>query len=151
MTGATAPGWVIGGSAFLTASTGLDPIGDTPLRITDIGNNEAGYAYLNAPFSITQGAVIQFDYVTWGGSGADGYSVYLFDASASPFNVGASGGSLGYAQKTAIPGLSMGYVGVGIDEYGNYSNPTEGRLPTTCTGAATGCGFYPNEVGVQPL
>jgi uncharacterized repeat protein (TIGR01451 family) len=139
MTGATAPGWVIGGSAYLTASTGVDPVGDGWLRITDLGGNEAGYGYLNSSFDISQGAVIQFDYATWGGAGdggfgcgttgADGYSVYLFDGSQS-FSVGASGGSLGYDKKTVAPvnpGLAYGYIGTGIDEWGNFSNPTEGR------------------------
>jgi uncharacterized repeat protein (TIGR01451 family) len=139
MNGATAPGWVIGGSAYLTASSGVDPAGDGWLRLTDLGGNEAGYAYLNTAFDISQGAVIQFDYVTWGGAGdggfgcgttgADGYSIFLFDGAQS-FSVGGSGGSLGYANNTGTgnPGLSYGYIGTGIDEWGNFSNPTEGRL-----------------------
>ncbi len=146
MTDATAPGWVIGGTAFLTASTGVDPVGSGWLRLTDPGNDEAGFAFLDTPFDISQGAVIQFDYATWGGTGADGYSIYLFDGSynSSTFSVGASGGSLGYAQKTVAPldpGLSGGYIGVGIDEFGNYSNPTEGRIG--------GPGAQVNEVGVR--
>jgi uncharacterized repeat protein (TIGR01451 family) len=146
MTGAIAPGWVIGGSAYLTASTGLDPAGDGWLRLTDVSNNQAGFAFFDTPFDISQGVVIQFDYATWGGTGADGYSIYLFDGSydASTFSVGASGGSLGYDKKTVAPihaGLTGGYIGVGIDEYGNYSNPTEGRLG--------GPGQQVNEVGVR--
>ena len=140
MTGSTALGWVLGGSAYLTASSGADPVGSGWLRLTDPGANEAGYGYLDTAFDVTQGAVIQFDYTTWGGAGdggfgcgttgADGYSIYLFDGSKS-FSVGASGGSLGYAQKTVAPvnaGLNYGYIGVGIDEWGNFSNPTEGRI-----------------------
>jgi uncharacterized repeat protein (TIGR01451 family) len=146
MTGSTAPGWVIGGNAYLTASTGVDPDGGGWLRLTEPLGNEAGFGFFNSAFDISSGAVIQFDYATWGGNGADGYSIYLFDGSydASTFSVGASGGSLGYAQKTAAPfdpGLTGGYIGVGIDEYGNFSNPTEGRVG--------GTGFYPNEVGVR--
>jgi uncharacterized repeat protein (TIGR01451 family) len=138
MTDATAPGWVIGGSAYLTASTGADPAGDGWLRLTDLGGNEAGYAYLDTAFDISQGVIIQFDYVTWGGAGdggfgcgttgADGYSIFLFDGAQS-FSVGGSGGSLGYANNsnTGNPGLSYGYIGTGIDEWGNFSNPTEAR------------------------
>jgi len=153
MTGATAPGWVIGGSAFLTASTGLDPNGNGWLRLTDLNTNQAGYAYLDSGFNITSGAVISFDYVSWGGAGdggfgcgttgADGYSVFLFDGSQS-FSVGATGGSLGYAQKTVAPvnaGLAYGYIGVGVDEWGNFSNPTEGRIG----GAGGAC----NNIGVR--
>lgn len=151
MSGATAPSWVIGGSAFLTASTGVDPVGNGWLRLTDPGGNEAGYGFYDVPFDVSAGAVIQFDYVTYGGTGADGYSVFLFDGTydASTFVVGASGGSLGYAQKTVAPvhaGLTGGYVGIGIDEYGNFSNPTEGRISTL---GGANSGPFPNEVGVR--
>jgi uncharacterized repeat protein (TIGR01451 family) len=146
MTGATAPGWVIGGSAYLSASTGVDPVGNGWLRLTEPLNDQAGFAFFDAPFDISQGVVITFDYATWGGNGADGYSIYLFDGSydASTFLVGASGGSLGYDKKTVAPvhaGLTGGYIGIGIDEYGNYSNPSEGRIG--------GPGQQANEVGVR--
>ncbi len=140
MTNATAPSWVIGGSAFLTASSGLDPNGNGWLRLTDLNTNQAGFAYLDSGFSISSGAVISFDYTSWGGAGdggfgcgntgADGYSVFLFDGSQS-FSVGATGGSLGYAQKTVAPvntGLAYGYIGIGVDEWGNFANQTEGRI-----------------------
>jgi uncharacterized repeat protein (TIGR01451 family) len=141
MTNATAPSWVIGGTAYLTASGGLDPVGSGWLRLTDVVGNQAGSAFLDTAFDISNGVVIQFDYATWGGAGsgstcgqtgADGYSVYLFDGTynASTFVVGASGGSLGYDKKTVAPvhaGLTGGYLGVGIDEWGNFSASTEGR------------------------
>jgi hypothetical protein len=146
MTGATSPGWVIGGSAYLSASTGVDPVGDGWLRITEPLNDQAGFAFFDSPFDISTGVVIQFDYATWGGNGADGYSVFLFDGSYDEltFAPGASGGSLGYDKKTVAPlhpGLTGGYIGIGIDEYGNFSNPTEGRLG--------GPGQQVNEVGVR--
>lgn len=149
MTGSAAPGWVFGGTpnaATLTGNGTIDPAGDGWLRLTDTQTNQAGYAFYDTPFSITQGVVIQFDYTTWGGNGADGYTVFLFDGAigASNFQVGASGGSLGYAQKTVnpvSPGLSGGYLGIGIDEYGNFSNPTEGRVG--------GPGQRPNSLAVR--
>jgi uncharacterized repeat protein (TIGR01451 family) len=134
MTGTTAPGWVIGGSAYLSASTGADPAGSGWLRLTEPVNNQAGYAFFDAPFDISSGVVIQFDYATWGGDGADGYSIFLFDSAydATTFSAGGTGGSLGYAPNNQTaptdPGLTGGYIGVGIDEYGNFSSPTEGRL-----------------------
>ena len=57
MTGASAPGWVIGGSAYLTASNGTDPVGNGWLRLTDAdpAGNEAGFGYYNSAFDISQG------------------------------------------------------------------------------------------------
>src|SRR5208337_2295031 len=134
MTGSSSSGWVLWGNpnpAILTGGT-IDPAGSGWLRLTDNEGNQTGYAYNTTPFDLSQGLLVQFDYATWGGTGADGYSVYLFDAGVvnpgpGPFNIGAFGGSLGYAQKTGIAGISGGYMGIGVDEYGNFSNPTEGR------------------------
>lgn len=130
MTGPTAPGWILGGtplSASLTGNGITDPLNDGWLRLTNNSGNQAGFAYFDTPISLSQGALVQFDYATWGGNGADGYTVFLFDASVPTFDIGASGGSLGYAQKTGIPGISGGYVGIGVDEYGNFADPNEGR------------------------
>ena len=142
MTNNTAPGWILGGAgpAILT-SGGDDPSGDGWLRLTNTNQSQAGYAYLDTAFDINDGVVIQFDYATYGGNGADGYSIYLFDGATPTFQLGASGGSLGYAQKTGIPGLSGGYIGVGIDEWGNFSNATEGRVG--------GVGFRPSSVTIR--
>lgn len=146
MTGASAPNWIFGGnpnSAILTGTGAIDPVGDGWLRLTNNTGNQTGFAYYDVPFDLSQGAIIQFDYATWGGTGADGYSIFLFDAAATSFNVGAFGGSLGYAQKTGIPGLSGGYVGIGVDEYGNFANGQEGRCPTN------GNGLSPNTVTIR--
>jgi uncharacterized repeat protein (TIGR01451 family) len=150
MTDTNSTGWVVGGtptSSLLTGNGTIDPVGSGWLRLTNNSGNQTGFAYNTTSFDLSQGVLVQFDYATWGGTGADGYSVYLFDAGVSTFNIGAFGGSLGYAQKlppavtTAVPGISGGYVGVGVDEYGNFSNPTEGRY--------LGPGAYPNTVTVR--
>ncbi|GGS01876.1 DUF6923 family protein [Deinococcus sedimenti] len=144
----TAPGWTLGGNATLT-SGGADASGDGWLRLTTNGNNQTGYALLNNAFSATQGVVVDFDFASWGGSGADGISFFLFDGATITPRIGAFGGSLGYAQKTAasgavpsdIPGVANGFIGIGIDEYGNYSNPTEGR--------SLGPGFVQDAVAIR--
>lgn len=144
MTTTDSTGWVLGGSptsSLLTGNGTIDSSGSGWLRLTDNSASQTGYAYNTTTFDLSQGLLIQFDYATWGGSGADGYSIYLFDAGVSTFNIGAFGGSLGYAQKTGIAGISGGYAGIGIDEYGNFSNPSEGRY--------LGPGAYPNTVTIR--
>ncbi len=137
---ATAPGITFGGapSAFLTAagssSTGgtpIDALGDGYLRLTNAARNQKGYIYSNSNFPSFYGLRAEFEYYIYGGTGADGISFFLFDATASPFNIGGFGGSLGYAQITTTtpfsPGVSKGYLAIGLDEFGNFSNPNEGR------------------------
>lgn len=136
----TAPGITFGGapSAFLTAARGtatgggsIDNEGEGYLRLTRNSTNQKGYIISNAEFPSYNGVKVVFEYYIYGGSGADGISLFLFDASADPFNIGGFGGSLGYAQITTTnpvsPGVSKGYLAIGLDEYGNFSNPTEGR------------------------
>ncbi|AMJ65624.1 T9SS type A sorting domain-containing protein [Hymenobacter sp. PAMC 26628] len=130
----TAGGFVLGGSATLTAATGSDPNGAGYLRLTSAIINQSGFAIDQTSFPAPQGFSISFEFFAYGGDGADGFSVFLVDAdqtSAASFTPGASGGSLGYAQKTTAPvsnGVPFGYIGIGIDEFGNYSNATEGRV-----------------------
>ena len=118
---------MLGGKAVLTSGT-ADPADDGWLRLTDNNYNQAGYAYYDMPIPTGRGLVITFDYAAWGGTGADGLSFFLFDGATTQFNVGGYGGSLGYAQRSGIKGLSNGYLGLGVDEFGNYSSPTEGRV-----------------------
>ncbi len=148
-TGTTASGWVFAGTGYtpvLTAAEGIDTAGDGWLRLTSNGGNQATSAYYDTAFA-SAGATVYaaFEYATWGGNGADGITFFLFDGSTS-FSVGANGGSLGYAQKSGTgaddhAGLAGGYIGVAIDEYGNFSNATEGRVG--------GIGFTPDSIAVR--
>lgn len=119
-----------------------DPAGGGTLRLTPSKQNQAAFVLFNSPplpgntqrgLPSADGLVITFDFFTYNGTGADGISFFLIDAaiprSANPV-AGAFGGSLGYANRTSpsiLPGVVGGYVGVGFDEFGNYSNGTEGR------------------------
>lgn len=146
---ALSSGWVVGGTGYtpiLTAPS-LDTSGNGWLRLTSSGPNQATYAVNTNSFASKNATIsVAFDYSSYNGSGADGITFFLADASKT-FGVGAYGGSLGYAQKTAaggatnINGMSGGYIGVGIDEFGNYSNATEGRVG--------GTGFTPNSIAVR--
>lgn len=128
--------------------------GDYRLRLTDLGNNEATFATLKRAFpGAGNKVVVEIDYFAYGGGGADGIAV-VFSDSAITSTTGGFGGSLGYAQRTGISGFGGGWLGIGMDEYGNYPNPTEGRLgypaswvaPTPANVAA---GFYANNLSIR--
>ena len=144
-------GWQVGGSGYtpqLTANGLGDSAGSGWLQLTSSAGNEATYSVNTTAFASANATITAtFNFASFNGSGADGITFFLADASQT-FGVGAYGGSLGYAQKTAaggggadINGMNGGYIGVGIDEFGNYSNPTEGRIG--------GTGSTPNAIAVR--
>src|SRR5690606_22629741 len=79
---------------------------------------------------------VEFDHFAYGGDGADGIAVILSDANTTP-QPGGYGGSLGYAQldtqTNKVSGFAGGWLGIGLDEYGNFSARTEGRNGPTGT------------------
>jgi hypothetical protein len=126
----TAEGFFFGGNpnpAFLTSGS-IDPEGAGVLRLTSNSGEQTGFVYSSGIALPSAGLQIEFEYFTYGGNGADGIAFFLFDADADPFQIGGFGGSLGYAQRsTNLPGVSRAYLGIGLDEFGNFSNPSEGR------------------------
>ncbi|MEC4114171.1 hypothetical protein VSO92_08625 [Myroides pelagicus] len=126
----------LGGSAYLTSGRVGDPVGDGWLRLTEDENNQFGYATLNRSFPSSMGVVLDLEFVSWGGSGADGFSFFLFDATynpvkgSKPFVIGARGGGLGYTNSNfhkTKHGVSGAYMGVGIDEFGNFGSSGDGK------------------------
>ncbi len=156
-----------------------DPSGSGALRFTNgypYGYSENGGIVSTAPFPTGQGVSITFKTVTYlgnsgggGSDGADGISFFLMDASklvtstitgqaAGDGNgLGSWGGSLGYScSNSNVPynGLNGGYVGLGIDEYGNFLNGTTNTLSETGTTAsgdntASGGGYQPGRIGLR--
>jgi Bacterial lectin len=143
----TAPSrYVHSGSACLTAGTASTPATSIPacgaaaqvdasgagaLQLTQPIGNQLGFLAGTTAFSTAAGLVITFTEYSFGGTsqGADGLVAFLSDAGkAVPAGPGKLGGSLGYANGTSTAGIANAYIGVGLDEYGNFSNPTEGRL-----------------------
>lgn len=130
--GSTVTGLVVGGSAKLTAASGIDAVGSGYLRLTDNINNQVGYVYAEDSFPSKLGLSITFSFFTYKAGAtanniADGFSFFLFDASVNSFRPGGFGGSLGYAQKTPNPGMAKGYIGIGVDEFGNFSVNSDGK------------------------
>ncbi|MDO9552201.1 MAG: PKD domain-containing protein [Rhodonellum sp.] len=109
---------VFGGDASLTSGV---------LRLTNNQIDQNGFVYIDIPFSSVFGIKTSFEYFSYGGSGADGLTVFLFDANTPNFAPGGFGGSLGYAQRNQDAGLTRAYLGVGFDSFGNYGNSSENK------------------------
>ncbi len=119
------------GSDWTTSSSsgsfGQPKIYNNRLRLTDATSNVATAAHLQRLFpGAGNKIVVEFDYFAYNGSGADGIALTFSDASVTP-QAGAYGGSLGYAQRCGTNGFAGGWLGVGIDEYGNFRNDEECR------------------------
>jgi MSHA biogenesis protein MshQ len=125
-------------------ATGILPSIVNPgyLRLTNKTGNNAKAATVPGIFPAAGNYIsVEFRQYAYDGTGADGIAVTLSDYSV-PAVPGAYGGSLGYAQETGIhDGFAGGWLGVALDEYGNYQNTNEGRLG--------GPGFTPESVGAR--
>ncbi len=108
------------------------------LRMTDTKTQESTAVSLQRLFP-ADGNYVQmtFKYYGYGGSGADGMAVILSDSAYTP-QPGGFGGSLGYAPKaaTGAAGFAGGWMGLGLDEYGNFSNKNDSGA---CASSATTC------------
>ncbi|EJL6700913.1 MSHA biogenesis protein MshQ [Vibrio cholerae] len=118
------------------------------LRLTEaIGNQATAVTYQRIFPAANNLVQVELDYYAWAnltGNGADGISLIFSDATVTP-RTGGFGGSLGYAQRTDTnpntPGFAGGWLGIGLDEWGNFANPTEGRVG--------GVGFRPQSITVR--
>jgi MSHA biogenesis protein MshQ len=146
------PSTIFGANWIVSASdsTGIVPSIVNPgyLRLTDNTGNNAKAATVPGIFPASGNYIsVEFQQYAYNGSvGADGIALTLSDYAVTAVP-GAFGGSLGYAPKVPpavpsnVPGFAGGWIGVALDEYGNFQNPTEGR-----TG---GPGVISQSVGVR--
>ena len=100
--------------------------GQGALRLTPAKQFKSGGIVSNFTFPTNDGVDITFTTYTYGGDGADGMSFALIDG-AEPPTLGGLGGALGYSCPTSNyarrgSGMRGAYLGVGIDEWGNFLN-----------------------------
>lgn len=119
--------WTVGSTG---GYTGFAPTFiNNRLRLTSSHTSEATSATLRAAFPAAGNYIsIEFRAYSHDGSSspADGIAMVLSDNYVSA-NPGQPGGSLGYAQGGAgsgNSGFAGGWLGVGFDEYGNFSTST---------------------------
>lgn len=146
------PSTINGGNWTVSSSSGTfgSPriVNSGYLRLTDNSTNVSTVATLPGTFPAAGNLIaLEFKHYAYKGTttntaGADGIALVLSDASVTPV-AGAYGGSLGYAQKTGINGFAGGWIGVGLDEYGNYSNSLEGRS------GGSGTSLVPDAIAVR--
>ncbi|NJK70446.1 MAG: DUF4347 domain-containing protein [Microcoleus sp. SU_5_3] len=127
------PGITAGTLSGVFPGLGGDLVGSGVLRLTTDNPGQQAFVLYNNTIPSTDGLRITFDFFAYGGTDAqpgDGISFFLIDGTASSIEPGGFGGSLGYANNSFLesPGLVGGYLGIGLDEFGNFSNPTEGRI-----------------------
>jgi hypothetical protein len=155
----SSPNWVLPtppNDACLTAGDGSGPVGgcgDTKgsqagLQLTtNIQGQEGGLVYgSSVPSSLGLDVTFNsYQYDPTVGGPADGILFFLAasdptNASSSPITLGPLGGHLGYSADTTgggTDGLTNGYLGFGLDVYGNYENAAyagsgcEETLPAT--------------------
>ncbi|WP_411877976.1 hypothetical protein [Polaromonas sp. YR568] len=113
-------GWGLAGTAALTAPA-ADAEGAGWLRLTGNATGAQGNArHTGGSFSAQNGVTLAFSYASWGGGvpGADGITVYLYDATQNMAGA-LPGGGLGYCKGAG------GYLALALDEYGNFSSPAD--------------------------
>lgn len=170
-------------------TSNVDPAGSGALRLTNgcaggstgtCYGNQNGAIISNTPFSSSQGIQVTFTTYTYSGNrgggagnGADGIGFYLLDATkvASSTSsgtttyapqIGAFGGSLGYScSNTNNPhdGMVGAYLGLGMDEFGNFLNGayqagytgdnTATGQQATNTNGGNGQQYQPQRIGLR--
>ena len=153
------PGWSLpsrsGNSACLTAGddTAQRPIPGCAspalenepgtLRLTTNRTGAVGTVYNTTSLPTSQGLDVRFNTYQWNSHtnpGADGINFIL--AATDPTNpsppaaTGPSGGSLGYSTFGGTPGVTNGYLGFGLDVYGNYRSSAFGGSGCSASTAA---------------
>ena len=126
------------------------------LQLTPDTTVQRGGVVYGSSVPTQEGLDATFNAYQWGGNGADGIDFFL--AAVNPADptvptLGPAGGHLGYSGSTANPpgeGASHGYLGFGLDAYGNYGSTSFSGSGCTAEGATAGqAGRAPNSLDVR--
>jgi hypothetical protein len=105
-----------------------DANGSGTMSLSPLQTNKVGGVFAATSVPTSQGLDVRFTMHQYGSTGtpADGIAFALSAVDptnpAAPPNIGPTGGSLGYAAFSSSRGLANGYLGVGFDVFGNFSN-----------------------------
>ena len=104
------------------------------LQLTDGSTSKRGSVLYNQAIPSGNGLDITFDYYMYGGDKfdgnyGDGISFFLTDGAATLSQTGAGGAGMGYASVdedgagsgARVEGIAQGVLGIGLDEFGNFS------------------------------
>ncbi len=132
-----------------------DSSGSGALQLTTNANNQVGSVFNTTSLPTNRGLDVQFDsyqFTPSTTSRADGISFSLSAANpaspSAPSATGQLGGALGYSTNQSGAGIPDGYLGVGLDVYGNYLNSTYGGSACPAD-ASLGTQKYPQSVTVR--
>jgi hypothetical protein len=165
----TPPGqWASSGSACLTAGNKNSPATSIPACGVNAKKNQAGWGVLQLtttgaeqvslagyyqPFATSHGLRIRWNLYSFNGQGADGSLLWMtYGDKPQPTEPAGSGGHLGYINGTVAaagappPGMAHAYLGIGFDEFGNFSSflpGGPGQVPdTVAVGGAAKIGYH---------
>ena len=108
-----------------------DAPGKGALELSNNGRGESGFGLYTRPLQTDRGIQVDFDQFQYnaklykdslGTRGGDGIAFFLINGAATPASAGDAGGGLGYRN---LPGA---LVGLGLDEFGNFSDPAWGGI-----------------------
>jgi hypothetical protein len=135
-----------------SCSSATDAQGSGKLRLTNLSMFQEGGVFASTSVPTSQGLDVRFNSYQYGGNNADGLAFVLAAVDpanpVTPASIGQPGGALGYSANfgSNLSGLTDGYLGIGFDVFGNFSNKYEG---TGCTDPANIAQVMPGQVVVR--
>jgi hypothetical protein len=133
-----------------------DANGSGKLRLTANTAGKKGAIFASTSVPTSQGLDATFNTYQYGSvapNAADGMAFVLAAVNpaspATPTATGPTGGSLGYSAFASASGLTNGYMAVGLDPFGNFSNGKSGFEGSGCADPPNITNRMPGQVVVR--